>query len=482
MDLDEIEANAPQKTTTISTTSTTTSTTTVRTTTPAPRRSLLQQKKECRAQKSNSPACIRILDKCINRVFRATHSGCAKQKGDDEWLIKKCKTEVFYNKFKSSCQGLCVNVLFSLKNPKICKEAAPSNNEEDNIESLADIVEKCKKPFYKTKFKEKCEVVETIDTILINENSDEDKEEEKDKTDGMENEKTKKVEHVNNNIDAAKVKGDIVKSIERQTQERKEIPKKSSNKKKEKDSKSKVSKIKGSKKNKGESKKKKNDKKKAEGKGNAKGKGKKKDKVKKKEKPKKEKKNSKHKCNKLKYRITHPVECKDMQRMEDIILNKCRKEKYRNKHKERCQSIDSSNNAELTNIVITQVADIRCQKESFRKSYPSLCKDSKDKETLDNNAEWLSERCKHEKFSKRNTQLCSSLATGQSLPSDVSIVDDLYDDTDTNKENFNTSSVVADEDINDTDRTTVANTDSPATESITSHEELTTVDNMSLVA
>merc|ERR1712130_948079 len=99
------------------------------------------------------------------------------------------------------------------------------------------------------------------------------------------------------------------------------------------------------------------------------------------------------------------------------------------------------------------------------------------------NAEWLSDRCKHEKFSKRNIQLCSSLATGESLPSDVSIVDDLDDDTDTNK-NSNTSSEVADEDIedNDTDRTTVANTDSPATESITSHEELTTVDNMSLVA
>merc|ERR1712098_676523 len=80
--------------------------------------------------------------------------------------------------------------------------------------------------------------------------------------------------------------------------------------------------------------------------------------------------------------------------------NKNKKEKYRNKHKERCQSIDSSNNAELTNIVMTQVADIRCQKESFRKSYPSLCKDSKDKETLDNNAEWLSERCKHDKFRK----------------------------------------------------------------------------------
>merc|ERR1712038_1596394 len=113
-----------------------------------------------------------------------------------------------------------------------------------------------------------------------------------------------------------------------------------------------------------------------------------------------------------------------------------------------------------------------------RKSYPSLCKDSKDKETFDNNAEWLSESCKHEKFSKRNTQLCSSLATGESLPSNVSIVDEVDDDTDTNKENSETSSEAADEDIedNETDRTTVANTDSPATESITSHEELTTVD------
>ena len=201
--------------------------------------------------------------------------------------------------------------------------------------------------------------LQTIDTIL-------DTDEEKDKIDGTEG-KEKEVENENNSIDASKVKGDIVKSIERQTQERKDNPKKTSNKKKEKDSKTKVSKNKGSKKNKESPKNKNNDKKKGEmkGKGNSRNKGK--NKEKKDNKNKKEKnKTSKHKCNKLKYRITHPDECKDMERMEDILSSKCRKEKYRNKHKERCQSIDSSNNAELTNIVMTQVADIRCQKESFR--------------------------------------------------------------------------------------------------------------------
>jgi len=470
VDLDKIKIDAPQKTTSTTTATTPSSTTTLSTTTLAPRRSLLQQKKECRAKKSESPACIRILDKCNNRVFRATHSGCAKQKGDDEWLVKKCKTEVFYKKFKSSCQGLCVNVLFSLKNPKICKEAAPSENEEDNIESLADIVEKCKKPFYKTKFKEKCEVVETIDTIL-------DTDEEKDKIDGTEG-KEKEVENENNSIDASKVKGDIVKSIERQTQERKDNPKKTSNKKKEKDSKTKVSKNKGSKKNKEGPKKKNNDKKKGEmkGKGHSRNKGK--NKEKKDNKNKKEKnKTSKHKCNKLKYRITHPDECKDMERMEDILSSKCRKEKYRNKHKERCQSIDSSNNAELTNIVMTQVADIRCQKESFRESYPTICKDSNTKDSLDNKTEWLTERCKHDKFRNRNTKLCSSLEIGETLPSDVSI-----DDTVTKEETFNTSAEVADKEGDVDDETTISSTDSPSTESSTSFEELTTVNNMSLVA
>ena len=89
----------------------------------------------------------------------------------------------------------------------------------------------------------------------------------------------------------------------------------------------------------------------------------------------------------------------------------------------------------------------------------------------------MTERCKHDKFRKRNTKLCSSLETGETLPSDVSI-----DDTITKEETFNTSAEAADEEKDVYDETTISSTDSPSTESSTSFEELTTVDDMSLVA
>ena len=87
----------------------------------------------------------------------------------------------------------------------------------------------------------------------------------------------------------------------------------------------------------------------------------------------------------------------------------------------------------------------------------------------------MTERCKHDKFRNRNTKLCSSLEIGETLPSDVSI-----DDTVTKEETFNTSAEVADKEVDD--ETTISSTDSPSTESSTSFEELTTVNNMSLVA
>ena len=56
-------------------TSTTSTTTTTTTTTEAPARSLIMQKRKCRAERSNSDQCVKLLDKCNSRSFRATHSG-----------------------------------------------------------------------------------------------------------------------------------------------------------------------------------------------------------------------------------------------------------------------------------------------------------------------------------------------------------------------------------------------------------------------
>ena len=50
-------------------------TTTTTTTTKTPARSIIEIKRKCREEKSNSNQCVKILDKCNSRSFRATHTG-----------------------------------------------------------------------------------------------------------------------------------------------------------------------------------------------------------------------------------------------------------------------------------------------------------------------------------------------------------------------------------------------------------------------
>ena len=52
-----------------------TTTTTTTTTTKTPARSIIEIKRKCREEKSNSNQCVKILDKCNSRSFRATHTG-----------------------------------------------------------------------------------------------------------------------------------------------------------------------------------------------------------------------------------------------------------------------------------------------------------------------------------------------------------------------------------------------------------------------
>ena len=55
--------------------STTTTTTTTTSTTKAPARSITEIKRKCREERSNSDKCVKLLDKCNSRSFRATHTG-----------------------------------------------------------------------------------------------------------------------------------------------------------------------------------------------------------------------------------------------------------------------------------------------------------------------------------------------------------------------------------------------------------------------
>ena len=208
--------------------------------------------------------------------------------------MKKCATNIFNKKYKDSCQGLCKDEIFSESNPKLCST-------ENDPESLQEIVEKCSKASYKRKNKEKCEVVERIDIILTSENPEEAGVNEED------------------GDDASDVKSDIVDSIKRQTQERKNIQKHSNQKNKEK-----MKQLKG-------------------------------------------KTKSKSKCNKPKYAATHRAECRDLAALPSVLAAKCRKAKYRAKHRARCQSLGSRDgDNEVFNVVLSQVTDVRCRKESFR--------------------------------------------------------------------------------------------------------------------
>merc|ERR1711868_38872 len=133
---------------------------------------------------------------------------------------------------------------------------------------------------------EKCEVVETIDVILTS------------------GEQTDKDEEEKENNEASQVKNEVVKSIERQTQERKNSTKTPPKEK------TKIEKEKKQKKNKNRE-------------SDKKSKSRNPQKKIKKEKPER----MKSKCNKPKYAATHPEECRNLQKMEKIIRNKCRKEK-----------------------------------------------------------------------------------------------------------------------------------------------------------
>ena len=53
----------------------TTTTTTTTSTTKAPARSIIETKRKCREERSSSDQCVKLLDKCNSRSFRATHTG-----------------------------------------------------------------------------------------------------------------------------------------------------------------------------------------------------------------------------------------------------------------------------------------------------------------------------------------------------------------------------------------------------------------------
>ena len=124
---------------------------------------------------------------------------CEKREGDAQWLKKKCMSNTFLTKFKSTCEAMCsTDDDFSNQNPEFCSTFREP-------ESLEEIVKKCASLEYYRDNKEKCEVVEKIDLILEDQDS------------------------------ASNQKADIVDSIQRQTEkERKNIKKNTNQKKKKK--------------------------------------------------------------------------------------------------------------------------------------------------------------------------------------------------------------------------------------------------------
>jgi len=417
----------------------------------------LAKKKKCREDKDVSNSCRKLLNKCNSRVFRATHSDCDKKPGDKEWLKKKCLTKVFRDKFQSTCEELCADKKYSTKNPKACEFVFDKNPED--VETLEDIVSKCKDVSYKMKNKEKCEVVETIDVILAS----------GEQTDKEENE-------VIEDNEASQVKNEVVKSIERQTtQERnnmKKKPAKDKTKIKREKNQIKEEKKHNQKKDKKKQTQKKN--KKESDKQNNKNKGDKSKNQKKKVKSDREK----SKCNKPKYAAMHPEECRNLEKMEKVIKDKCRKEKYRSKHKERCDMLKNAGKKDLANNVMNQVMDVRCQKESFRSNYTELCKGSSYSDSSVKTS-WLAERCKHDKFAQRNTDLCASINNVQTDQEHIEafsdVVDDIKDivtnenkveqDTDskigmtppstTSTEDFEENEIVSDQETESAEETTV---------------------------
>merc|ERR1712037_1053328 len=323
-------------------------------------RSLVQQRKECRNKvyrRNNKEECKKLLDKCNSRMFRTTHQlQCSLRKGDSEWVTQKCKNKVFANKNSKLCN----------KSPKK-PVPVPTRDSFDTLD-LETLVKKCKDESYKEENEEQCKVVEDLDESIESIETENKEENEGETNSPSEPEQDSVLD------DPSRQKADIVEAIERQTNKKNEEKKKKKNKKNKKNKKKK-----------------------------------KKDEEKKKEKTPKEESKMKKKtqCNKPKYASTHPEECKSS-RLEEIFVEKCKKEKYRAKHQARCQVVKEGGDA---NVVLDNLMDVRCRKESFRTSFPSLCSETKveDKvrETTTISPVWLKERCKHSKFQERNVELCA---------------------------------------------------------------------------
>ena len=259
--------------------------------------------------------------------------------------------------------------VFANKNTKLCKKSqkkpVPAGDSFDSLD-LETLVQKCKEESYKEDNEEQCKVVEDLDDSIENIKTENQPEDEGEASSPSELEQDLVLD------DPSRQKADIVEAIERQTN------KKNGEKKKKKNKKNK------------------NKKKKKDEEGN-------KDKKTKEE----SKMTKKTKCNKPKYASTHPEECKSS-RLEEIFVEKCKKEKYRAKHQARCQVVTEGGD---TNVVLDHLMDVRCRKESFRTSFPSLCSqdelEDKVRETTTISPVWLKERCKHSKFQERNVKLCS---------------------------------------------------------------------------
>ena len=277
----------------------------------------------------------------------------------------------------------CKTKVFTNKNTKLCKSLNKPVPTEDSFD-LETLVIKCKEESYKEKNGEQCKVVEDLDESIESIETETKSEDEGETDSPSEPEQDSILD------DPSRQKADIVESIERQTN------KKNKEKKKKKKNTNKTKKTKE-------------------------------ERIKEKKAKEESKKKKKTKCNKPKYASTHPEECKSM-RLGDIFQEKCKKEKYRAKHQARCQVVKEGGD---TDIVLDKLMDVRCRKDSFRTSFPSLCSQDKagDRETTETttlSAGWVKERCKHSKFRERNVELCSS-ANNKEYDLDIEHPEDIID-------------------------------------------------------
>ena len=349
-------------TTTTSTTTTTTKTTTTTTTTLSPaRRDLAEAKvmrKKCREasfRKENRDECKKgSLDRCRSRFFRASNPGkCKAEKGDGAWLKRKCNSDKFLGA--------------NSKGRKICKEltdadiATEKEPQQEEFESLEDLVRKCDSASYRMANVDKCKVVESVDLFTQGDI----KEDIPDTTlvETTPNEQVQSAPFVGD-----RSKSDILQTIPRMEETSEVMENEIEHTK-----------------------------------NNVKA-----DKIRKSD------------CNKPKYSAKHPEECGKIEtkEMKNVLLKKCKKDKYRKKHNKRCQdlkafvdnSVVTNESTDVENFVLE---DIRCRKDVFRKNYPDLCPaDGHERYNLDEEKEdpdWLENKCKHKKFRLRNKDICQEL-------------------------------------------------------------------------